>query len=145
MQVQRIQNNNYKPNFTSSRLPLRKEIAKLENPTREMVQDMYGTFGLDIFEGKEHLTILTEKQLKKSKSFISKLVNIITERELLDYKEGDTLTDIINKFVDNKRSGLVKDIETMFGKKGLSKLNDADVYIDTFTFNNTERFISFPD
>ena len=46
MQVQRVQNYNYnyKPNFTSSHLPLRKEIAGLKNPTKEKVKDLYGTF-----------------------------------------------------------------------------------------------------
>ena len=145
MQVQRIQSNgNLKPIFTSSHLPLRKEIAKLTNPTKKSVKDLYGTFGLDLYEGKKNLTILSEKELKKSKSFISKIVNLITERELLDYKEGDTLTDVINKFIENKGNGFVKEIEKMFGKKGLSKLNDSDVYIMTFNFNDTKRFIHLP-
>ncbi len=145
MQVQRVQNNNYKTNFTFSSLTLKNEIAKLKNPTKEMVQDMYGTFGLDIFQGKEHLTILTDKEFKKSKSFITKIVNSITEQELFDYKEVDTLTDIINKYIRNKKIGFVKDIENMFGRRGLEKLKDPDVYIFTFNSNGDTRFINLHD
>ncbi len=123
MLVQRVQNSNaYKPTF-SSQLSLRGEIAKLKNPTREMVQDMYGTFGLDIFEGKENLTILSDKELKKSKSLISKIRTWFTGISLYDYEDGDTLGDIVFKYVGNKKSGLHKDIETKFGKKGLEQLN----------------------
>ena len=123
MQVQRVQNNNtYKPTF-SSQLSLRGEIARLKNPTKEMVQDMYGTFGLDIFEGKEHLTILSDKEFKKSKSIISKIRTWFTGNSLYDFEDGDTLSDIVLKFMGNKKSGLVKDIETKFGKKGLEQLN----------------------
>ena len=124
MQVQKVQNNNNcKPIFTSSQLSLRNEITKLKNPTKEMVQNMYGTFGLDIFEGKKHLTILSNKEFKKSKSLISKIKTWFTGNALYDYEDGDTLGDIVFKFMGNKKSGLVKDIETKFGKKGLEQLN----------------------
>ncbi len=123
MQVQRVQNNNtYKPTF-SSQLSLRGEIAKLKNPTREMVQDIYGTFGLDIFEGKEHLTILSDKELKKSKNLISKIKTWFTGISLYDYEEGDSLRKVVLKYAGNKESGLVKDVETKFGKKGLAELD----------------------
>ena len=141
MQVQRVNNNNYKPNFSSSSLTLRNEIAKLKNPTKEIVEDLYGNFGLDIFAGKKHLTILSDSELNKSKSFVSRMKNWLFSSKLQDFEEGDTLTDVLNKFINNKSNGLVKDIEKMFGKKGMAKLDDADVYIHTFTFNDTERFV----
>lgn len=122
MQVQRVQNNNtYKPTF-SSQLSLRGEIAKLKNPTKEIVQDMYGTFGLDMFEGKENLTILSDKELKKSKSLISRIKTWFTGISLYDYEEGDSLSDVVLKFMGNQKSGLVKGIETKFGKKGVEQL-----------------------
>ena len=141
MQVQRVQNNNtYKPTFYSQ-LSLRGEIAKLKNPTKEIVEDLYGNFGLDIYAGKKHLTILSDSELNKSKSVVSKMKNWLFGSKLQDFEEGDTLTDVLNKFINNKNNGLVKDIEKMFGKKGMAKLDDADVYIHTFTFNDTERFV----
>ena len=142
MQVQRIQNNNNcKPIFTSSRLPLRNEIARLKNPTKEMVRDMYGTFGLDIYEGKKNLTIISDAELKKSKSIMSRMKNWLMGNKLQDFEEGDTLSDVLNKFIENKGNGFIKDIETMFGKKGLAKLEDTDINIHTFNFNDTERFV----
>lgn len=119
MQIQSVQNN--KPIFTSS-LPLRSEIVKLKNPTKEMVKDLYGTFGLDIYEGKKNLTILSENQLKKSKSLISKIRTWFTGFQLADYEEGDTLMTILSKYMHNNKSGLVKEIETKFGKKGTDAL-----------------------
>ena len=113
MQVQRVQT-------FSSQLSLRGEIAKLKNPTREMVQDIYGTFGLDIFEGKEHLTILSDKELKKSKNLISRIKTWFTGISLYDYEEGDSLRKVILKYAGNKESGLVKDVVKML-KQSLVK------------------------
>ena len=139
MRVQRIQNNN--TNFTSSSSTLRNEIAKLKNPTKEIVEDLYGNFGLDIYAGKKHLTILSDSELNESKNIISKMKNWLFGSKLQDFEEGDTLTDVLNKFINNKNNGLVKDIEKMFGKKGMAKLEDEDVYIYTYTFNSTKKFI----
>lgn len=143
MQVQRVQNNH--KNFTFSGLiqglTLKNEIAKLKNPTKEMVKDLYGSFGLDIYEGKKKLTIIYDTELKKSKSIMSRMKNLLMGNKLQDFEESDTLSDVLNKFIENKGNGFVKDIETMFGKKGLAKLEDTDINIHTFNFNDIERFV----
>lgn len=125
MQVQRVQNNNttfgVKGGFAEK--SLRSEISELRKPTKEMVRKMYGTFGLDLYEGKEPLTILTDAERKKSKSIVSRIVSWFTGKSLQDYKEGDSLRRVVHKFIYNKESGLVKNVETMFGEKGKEKLD----------------------
>ena len=88
-----------------------------------MVKDLYGNFGLDIFEGKKNPTILSDKEFKKSISIISKIRTWFTGNSLYDYEENDTLSDILFKYIGNKKYGLVKNIESKFGKKGLEQLN----------------------
>ena len=52
---------------------------------------------------------------------------------------GGTLLDL---FLDSVPIAAgTEDIETMFGKKGLAKLEDTDINIHTFNFNDTERFV----
>ena len=124
MQVQRVNNNNtYRPAF-SSQLPLRGEIAKLKNPTKELVQDLYGTFGLDIFLKKEPLTIVSDAERKKSKSLMSRIKTWFTGISLYDYEEGDSLKKVVLKYAGNKESGTVKEVETKFGKKGVEELDN---------------------
>lgn len=100
-------------------IPLKIEIKKIKNPTKEIVKDLYGSFGLDIFEKKEPITIMSEKEIKKSKSIISKIKTWFTGNSIVDFEEDDTLRDVVFKYAANKKSGLVSDVEKMFGKKGL--------------------------
>lgn len=102
----------------NSRIPLKIEISKLKNPTKETVRDLYGTFGLDILEKKQSLTIISKRDI----GFLSKVKNWLTGNSFKDFEEGDTLKDVVFKYAGNKECGLVDDIETMFGKKGLKAL-----------------------
>jgi len=125
MRVQRVQSNNttfgVKGGFAET--SLRSEILKLRKPTKEKVRQMYGTFGLALYEGKEPLTIITDEERKKSKSIVSRIVSWFTGKSLQDYKEGDSLRRVVHKYIYNKESGLVKDVETMFGEKGRENLD----------------------
>ena len=101
---------------------LRKEIKSIKNPNKTVVKNLYGTFGLDIYEGKKDLTILSPKELKKSKDIWSKIKTWFTGNGLLDYEENDKLRDVVFKYAGNRNSGLVDDIEAKFGKRGVEEL-----------------------
>ena len=79
---------------------------------------MYGTFGLDIFEKKQPLTITSKRDIV----FLSKVKNWLTGNTFEDFEEGDTLKDVVFKYAGNKECGLIDDIRTRFGKKGLKAL-----------------------
>ena len=115
--MSRIRKIDYSTNY--KKIPLKEEIAKLKNPTKESVKELYGSFGLDVYENKSHLTILSQRELKKSKSIIYKIKKWFFGSSIYDFQENDTLKDVVFKYAGNKEAGLIKDIETMFGKKGM--------------------------
>ena len=101
---------------------LRKEIKSIRNPNNTVVKNLYGTFGLDIYEGKKDLTILSPEEVKKSKTLWSKIKTWFTGNRLLDYEDNDKLRDVVFKYAGNKNAGLVGDIRAKFGQRGVEEL-----------------------
>ena len=100
---------------------LYQEIQQYKNMPIVSIKRMYGDFGVDIFEGKKQLTILSEKE--KNPNFIEKIVRWFTGNAPLEYEEGDTMFDVVFKYTGNKKAGLEKDIEAKFGEEGIKKLH----------------------
>lgn len=100
---------------------LYQEIQQNKNMPIISIKRMYGEFGVDIFEGKKQLTILSEKE--KNPNFIKRIVRWFTGNAPLEYEEGDTMFDVVFKYIANKKAGLEKDIETKFGEEGIKKLH----------------------
>ena len=99
---------------------LYQEIKALKKSTPEKVKQMYGDFGLDIYNGKSTLTILSEKE--KNPSIMTKIKTWFTGKAPADYEECDSLLTVLFKYVGNKEVGLEKDIQDKFGEQGIKKL-----------------------
>ena len=96
------------------------EIHSLKNQSSLSIRRMYGDFGVDIFEGKTNLSILSDKERKPS--IFNRIKFWFTGDYPLDYEAGDSLFTVVFKYIGNKKVGLEKDIEEKFGQKGLKKL-----------------------
>lgn len=115
----------FEPTFNRG-LPLAAEIKQMKKPTVEKVRDLYGDFGVDLFVGKEHPSII--KQKPKSKNPIVNLINKIKEHfeGKAEFEPDDSMFRIVHKYIFNEKAGLVKDIETKFGKRGIRILEGME-------------------
>lgn len=120
--------------LSMERTPLKKIIKQNPSLTREKVKTLYGDIGVDIFEGKEKITILSDKDYKKSQSFISKVIKWWNGNGKFDYEENDTIKDLVHKYACNQRYGTYQEIEEKFGKEGL-RVADIFKVIGFFTTN----------
>ena len=103
--------------------PLKQVIKQMPNPTRESVKKMYGDIGVDIFEGKNKITILSEKDYNKSQTILSKIKKWWSGTEKFDYEEKDSVKDLVLKYGYNNHSGTYEEIEEKFGREGLRIAN----------------------
>lgn len=101
-------------------ISLYNEIKSMKKPSIKRVRRAYGSFGLDLYQGKDSVTILTKKQ--KEKTFIDKVVKFFTGREYVDYEQNDTLFNVVLKYCCNNEVGLVADIKNKFGERGVDVL-----------------------
>jgi len=99
---------------------LYREIKTLKSAKKETIKRLYGDFGLDIYNGKSQLSILSEEE--KNPNIIKRIIHWFYGNSPVDYEAGDSLFTVVFKYVGNKKSGLEKDIEEKFGLKGLKKL-----------------------
>jgi len=84
---------------------------------------MYGQIGVDIYEGKEKVTILSKKENLKPAKLWNKFKEALGFKSKHDYEEKDTLGDVLMKYVYNKKHRKEADIENMFGEKGMEQFN----------------------
>lgn len=106
----------YHPTFNRG-LPLVTEIRQMKKPTVEKVRELYGDFGVDLFEGKQPSLI---KETPKSKNPVINIVNKVKDyfSKKAEFEPDDSMFRIVHKYIFNEKAGLVKDIETKFGKSG---------------------------
>lgn len=108
--------------YYTSRIPLYIEIQQVKKPTSAKIKKMYGQLGLDIFEGKEKISILSDKENKPFKKFVNNIKAMFAMPVQFEYQKKDTMKDILLKYMFNKNSGTNKEIEEKFGEKGLECL-----------------------
>ncbi len=104
--------------LNTENIPLKKIIKQNPSLTREKVKTLYGDIGVDIFEGKEKITILSEKDYKKSHSFINRAISWWSGKGKLDYEEKDSVKDLVHKYAYNQTSGTYDEIKEKFGEEG---------------------------
>lgn len=104
--------------LSMERTPLKTIIKQNPSLTREKVKTLYGDIGVDIFEGKEKISILSDKDYKKSQSFVSKAIKWWSGKGKLDYEETDSIKDLVHKYAYNQKCGTFEEIEEKFGKEG---------------------------
>ena len=102
-------------------MTLSEEVRSLGKMSVENVRKLYGDIGVDIYEGRKP-TILSEQDIKESKRLINRIKHWWSGFGKFDYEPQDRLRDIILKYGCNKKAGLVKDIEKIFGSEGVSEL-----------------------
>ncbi len=104
--------------LSMEKIPLKTIIKQSPSLTKERVKTLYGDIGVDIFEGKKNITILSDKDYKKSQSFISKAIRWWSGKGKLDYEEKDSIKDLVHKYAYNQKFGTFDEIEQKFGKEG---------------------------
>ena len=109
--------------LSMERTPLKTIIKQSPSLTKESVKTLYGDIGVDIFEGKKNITILSDKDYKKSQSFISKAIKWWSGNGKLDYEEKDSIKDLVHKYAYNQEFGTFNEIEQKFGKEGRKVLD----------------------
>jgi hypothetical protein len=114
--------------------PLKTIIKQNLSLTREKVKTLYGDVGVDIFDGKDKITILSDKDYKKSQSFMSKAIKWWIGKGKLDYEEKDSVKDLVHKYAYNQTSGTFNEIEEKFGKEG-RRVADIFKVIGSFKIN----------
>ncbi len=105
--------------LSMERTPLKTIIKQSPALTREKVKTLYGDIGVDIFDGKEKITILSDSDYKKSNSFINRIIRWWSGQGKLDYEECDSVKDLVHKYTYNQKVGTFDEIEAKFGKEGL--------------------------
>ncbi len=109
--------------LSMERTPLRQVIKRMPNPTRENVKKLYGDIGVDIFEGKDKITILSDNDYKKSRSLIGRMIEWWAGSSKFDYEEKDSIKDLVLKYGCNNVQGSYDEIEQKFGQEGIRVAN----------------------
>jgi len=101
------------------RTPLKQVIKNSPAFSKEKIKELYGSIGVDIFEGKDKITILSDKDYKKSQKLIPRIIKWWSGKGKYDYEEKDSMKDLVMKFGLNEGSGTYAQIEEKFGKEGI--------------------------
>ena len=103
--------------------PLKQVIKNFPEFSKEKVRELYGSIGVDIFEGKDKITILSDKDFKKSQTLINRIKKWWSGKGKLDYEEKDSMKDLVHKYAYNEKQGTYAQIEEKFGKEGVRIAN----------------------
>lgn len=104
-------------------IPLKRLILKENNKNIQYIRKNYGQLGVDIFQNQKSPSILSSKDNKKINKFINKVKQFFGYVGKEDYKETDSLDQVMFKYICNNKYGRDTDIEKIFGKKGMELFN----------------------
>ena len=103
---------------------LYEQVKALKNFSNAQVRQTYGQIGVDIFQGKNKISIITDKSYKKDDKFINSVKSFLgVDKRKYDYNKKDSLYDVMFKYLVNKEQVNSSEIKNMFGEKGLEVMN----------------------
>ena len=103
---------------------LYEQVKALKNFSNAQVRQTYGQIGVDIFQGKKKISIITDKSYKKDDKFINSVKSFLgVDKRKYDYNKKDSLYDVMFKYLVNKEQVNSSEIKNMFGEKGLEVMN----------------------
>lgn len=105
------------------RLPLKTLILSERNKNIKFIHQNYGQLGVDIFQNEKKPSILTKKDNKKFNKIINNIKKFFGFIGKEDYKESDSLHNVMFKYLYNNKQGTEAEIENLFGKKGMELFN----------------------
>ena len=99
-------------------MTLYSEIMSIKKPKKETIQKTYGSFGVDIFEGKTP-TLLEKKDRTVLMRFINSLKGFFgIGTQKYEYESSDRMSDVMLKYMGNKKKVTTQEITEKFGEKG---------------------------
>ena len=99
-------------------MTLYSEIMSIKKPNKEKVQKTYGSFGIDILEGKQP-TLLEKKDRTGFMKFINSIKGFFgIGTQKYEYEPSDRMSDVMLKYLGNKKKVTSQEITEKFGEKG---------------------------
>lgn len=113
-------------------VPLKMLIAQERNKNVQYIRENYGQLGVDIFQNKKTPSILNSKDKKKMNRIINSVKQFWGYVGKEDYKESDSLNNVMFKYIYNNKSGKNSDIKNVFGENGLNlfRIYKAQGYVE---------------
>ena len=106
-------------------VPLEKliELHQKKGTSREIIKRDYGQTGIDIFNGKKSVCLVNDKNYLKDDSFMNKIkIFLGIDKPKYNYESGDSLQEIMMKYLLNNETINASQIQNIFGKKGFEVL-----------------------
>ena len=106
-------------------VPLEKliELHQKKGTSREIIKRDYGQTGIDIFNGKKSGCLVNDKNYLKDDSFMNKIkIFLGIDKPKYNYESGDSLQEIMMKYLLNNETINASQIQNIFGKKGFEVL-----------------------
>lgn len=102
------------------------------NKNVQFIRKNYGQLGVDIFQSEKKPSILSKKDSKKINIVINGIKKIFGCIGKDDYKETDSLNDVMFKYIYNNKHGKDSDIKNVFGEKGMElfRIFKAQGYVE---------------
>lgn len=113
-------------------VPLKMLITRESNKNIQFIRKNYGQLGVDIFQNEKNPSILSKKDAKKINRIINSIKKFFGYVGKDDYKESDSLNDVMFKYIYNNKYGKSSDIKNVFGEKGMElfKIFRAQGYVE---------------
>lgn len=113
-------------------VPLKMLVLGESNKNVQFIRKNYGQLGVDIFQSEKKPSILSKKDSKKINIVINGIKKIFGCIGKDDYKETDSLNDVMFKYIYNNKHGEDSDIKNVFGEKGMElfRIFKAQGYVE---------------
>lgn len=99
------------------------ELHQKKGTSREIIKRDYGQTGIDIFNGKKSVCLVNDKNYLKDDSFMNKIkIFLGIDKPKYNYESGDSLQEIMMKYLLNNETINASQIQNIFGKKGFEVL-----------------------